>query len=57
MEILYLIFGIIMLVLAISNLIGQGFLEKIISQKIAQIINIVISCVMIAVSLWIYFSK
>lgn len=57
MEILWLIFGIIMFVLAISNLIGQGFLEKIFSQKMAQIINIVISCLMIAISLWIYFSK
>lgn len=57
MEILWLIFGIIMFVLAISNLIGQGFLEKIFSLKMAQIINIVISCLMIAISLWIYFSK
>lgn len=57
MEIIWLIFGIIMFVLAISNLIGQGFLEKIFSQKMAQIINIVISCLMIAISLWIYFSK
>jgi hypothetical protein len=57
MEILYLVFGISMLILSISNLIGQGFLEKIFTHKTAQMINIVISCAIIVVSLWIYYSK